>query len=100
MFAIAPATAGVGGKVFLISCRARCPAASISPPALKANNDAAAWHDWSKQLSSSTWFHRVLLHFFLPVHVRIGSLAGIGQPIRDVALPPKANMLIVGINVC
>ena len=34
-------------------------------------------------------------------NVRFGSLADIGQPIRDMsALPPKADMLIVGINVC
>ena len=30
----------------------------------------------------------------------MGSLADIGQPIRDVRFAPKADMLIVGINVC
>ena len=32
--------------------------------------------------------------------VRYGSLADIGQPIRDVRFTPKSDMLIVCINVC
>jgi hypothetical protein len=32
--------------------------------------------------------------------VRFGSLADIGQPIRDVRFTPEADILVVGINVC
>ena len=32
--------------------------------------------------------------------VRFGSLADIRERIRDAALPPKADMLSVGIDVC
>src|SRR5262245_19508695 len=33
------------------------------------------------------------------LNVRFGSLADIGQPIRDVRITPEADMLIVGINL-
>ena len=34
------------------------------------------------------------------MNVRFGSLADIGQPIRDVRLPSKADMFSVEIDVC
>ena len=35
-----------------------------------------------------------------PKHVRFGSLADIGQSIRDVRFAPKADMCSVKIDVC
>ena len=37
---------------------------------------------------------------FKPPNVCYGSFADISEPIRMSALPPKADMLNVGVNVC
>jgi|SoiMetStandDraft_5_1073268.scaffolds.fasta_scaffold1235961_1 hypothetical protein len=34
------------------------------------------------------------------VYIRYGSLADIGQPTRDVRLPPKLDMFSVELDVC